>query len=148
MKPIALRSIFSGIGRGITRKVVLVEGIAGSGKTTLCWYICTEWAAGRLFKDVRVLIHISFSDISIHSATKLADLIPHPSEDTREAVARVIAEVRGKGVCFLLDACDEAPLSLRRSFLFQFISGTERKAMTPYANILLTSRPGPSSRTS
>ena len=142
LKPIALRSIFSGIGRGITRKVVLVEGIAGSGKKTLCWYICTEWAAGRLFKDVRVLIQISFNDISIHSVTKLADLIPHPSEVTREAVARVIAEVRGKGVCFLLDACDEAPLSFRRSFLFQFISGTERKAMTPYANFLLTSHPG------
>ena len=44
LKPIALRSIISGIGRGITRKVVIVEGIAaGSGKTTLCWYIYIEW---------------------------------------------------------------------------------------------------------
>ena len=142
LKAIALRSVFSDIDQGITRKVVLIEGIAGSGKTTLCWYICTEWAAGRLFEDVKVLIHISFIDTSIHSATKLADLIPHPSEETRKEVARVIADVRGKGICFLLDACDEAPVAFKGSFLFQFIAGTERKAMIPYASILLTSRPG------
>ena len=142
LKTIALKSILNDTDTGITRKVVFIEGIAGSGKTTLCWYICTEWAAGRLFKDVKLLIQISFSDTSIHSAIKLSDLIPHPSEEMREAVARAIADVRGKGICFLLDACDEAPLSFRRSFLFQFITGTERKAMLPYASILLTSRPG------
>ena len=143
LKAIAPISIFSDIGQGRnTRKVVLIEGIAGSGKTTLCWYIYTEWAAGRLFKDVKVLIQISFSDISIHSATKLAGLIPHPREDTREAVARAIADVRGKGVCFLLDVCDEAPRSFKESFLYKFMADTERKAMIPYVSILLTSRPG------
>ena len=142
LKAIALRSIFSKIDQSITRKVVLIEGIAGSGKTTLCWYICTEWAAGRLFEDYKVLILISFSDTSIHSATKLADLIPHSSEKTREAVARAITDVHGKGICFLLDACDEAPVAFKWSFLFRFIAGTERKAMIPHASILLTSRPG------
>ena len=58
LKAVALRSMFSDIDQGFTRKVVLIEGIAGSGKTTLCWYICTEWAAGRLFEDYKVLIHI------------------------------------------------------------------------------------------
>ena len=82
--------------------------------------------AGRLFKDVKMLIQISFSDISIHSATKLADLIPHTSEDTREAVARE-ADVRGKGVCFLLDACDEAPRSFKESFLFSIHALIERQ---------------------
>ena len=138
LKAVALRSMFSDIDQGFTRKVVLIEGIAGSGKTTLCWYICTEWAAGRLFEDYKVLIHISFSDTTIHFATKLADLIPHSSEETREAVARAITDAHGKGICFVLDACDEAPVAFKGSFLFRFIAGIE----IPYASILLTSCPG------
>lgn len=33
------------------RKVVLIEGPRGSGKTTLSWHICQEWEAGHLFSE-------------------------------------------------------------------------------------------------
>ena len=46
------------------------------------------------------------------------------------------------GICFLLDVCDEAPVVFKGSFLFRLIAGTKRKAMIPYASILLTSHPG------
>lgn len=144
LKSLPVKSIFDAGNRKAPRKVILIEGLAGSGKTTLCWYACTEWAAGRLFTDIRLLIHVSCSDTEVRSATELADLIPHLSKDKRDAVARVIADIRGKGVCFLFDGCDEAPqLFIRGSFLSSFIQGTGKRSMLPCASIVLTSRPSP-----
>lgn len=108
----------------------------------MCWYICKEWAASNIFQDVRLIIHISLSDNGIHSARKLADLIPHPSKEMRDGVAKAVADARGKGICFLLDACDEAKQLSRGSFLFQFIAGIDGRSMLPFATLLLTSCPG------
>ena len=142
LAPLSIGRIFDAGDQTAKRKVIFVEGIAGVGKSTLCWYIRKEWAAGNMFQDVRLIIHISLSDIGIHSARKLADLIPHPSKEVRGSVAKAIADARGKGVCFLLDACDEAKQLTQSSFFFQFIAGTDRRSMLPFATLLLTSRPG------
>ena len=142
LKPLSVACIFDAGDRTTKRKVVFVEGVAGAGKSTLCWYIRKEWATGRKFEAFRLLIHISLSDTGIHFAKKLADLIPHPSEEMREGVAKAIADARGKGTCFLLDACDEAKQFSRSTFLYQFIAGTGSRSMLPFATLLLTSRPG------
>jgi hypothetical protein len=142
LKPLSIGHIFDAGDQTAKRKVVFIEGIAGVGKSTLCWYIRKEWAAGNMFQDVRLIIHISLSDIGIHSARKLPDLIPHPSKEMRESVAKAIADSRGRGICFLLDACDEAKQLSRSLFFFQFIAGTDRRSMLPFATLLLTSRPG------
>ena len=140
--PIPLKSIFHVGNSKAKRKVILIEGVAGAGKTTLSWYTFKEWAEGRLFEDINLLIHISLGDPSIHSATKLTDLIPYPSEKMRTDIAEAIGKNYGKGVCFWFDGCDEAPPSLWGSFLNRFISGSVGRAMLPNAHIVLTSRPG------
>ena len=141
-KPIPLKAIFTAGKKNVRRKVILVEGVAGSGKSTLCWFACREWAKGRLFEDVELIIQASLSDKAIHSATKFADIIPHPSKEKREAVAKAIADKHGKGICFLFDGCDETPLLFTRgSFLYRLIAGTGNRSKLPSANILLTSRP-------
>ena len=109
LKPLSIAHIFDAGNRAAKRKVLFVEGIAGVGKSTLCWYIRKEWAAGKIFEGHRLLFHISLSDGRIYSATKLADLVSHPSEEMREAIAKAITDARGKRMCFLLDACDEFP---------------------------------------
>ena len=142
LDPIDLNLLLhAGKSKAKNRKVVLVEGVAGSGKTTLFWYACNQWAEGKLYQEVKVLIHVSFSDSELQSACKLADLIPYPDEQLRNEVARAIINERGKGVCFLLDACDEAPRSLWQSFLNSFIDGTGRN-MLPNLTLVLASRSG------
>ena len=140
-KHIELSSLFTVGDTKAKRKVILIEGVAGAGKTTLSWYACKEWVAGKLFEDIKLLIHVSLSDPEIHLATKLADLIPHHSEKMRETVAEAIVDTRGKKVCFWLDACDEAPQALWDSFLHRFVAGSGKRATVPNANIILTSRP-------
>ena len=142
-KHIELSSLFTVGNTKAKRKVILIEGVAGAGKTTLSWYACKEWVAGKLFKDIKLLIHVSLSDPVIHSAAKLADIIPHHSERVRATVADAIINTRGQEVCFWLDACDEAPPSLWESFLYQFVagSGSGRRATLSNVNIILTSRP-------
>ena len=135
-----LNELFS-VGRWkAKRKIILIEGPAGSGKTTLMWHACREWAAGELFPNINLLIHISLKDPTFHSAKCLADIIPHPSSEMREAVARAIADQHGKGICFLCDSWDEVPHGLTPPYLYRFIAGTSGK-MLPRCSIVVTSRP-------
>lgn len=71
LKPLVLKSIFSIGDQTAKRKVVLIEDVAGSGKSTLCWYACREWAASRLFEDFKLLIRVSLSDNDIRYAMEL-----------------------------------------------------------------------------
>ena len=123
------------------RKVVMIEGLAGAGKTTLTFYALKEWAAGRLFQDIKLLIHVSLSDPLIRSAKELADIIPHYDHEMRRDVVHAIAKNHHEHICFLFEGCDEAPDSLWNSFLGHFIKGTGGRSVIPSASFILTSRP-------
>ena len=139
-KPVQLSELFHAKAK---RKVILLEGAAGCGKTTLTWRACQQWTEGKLFEHIPLLIHVSLVDPSLPSARGLADIIPHPSSEMREAVAKAIAGQHGKGVCFLFDAWDEAPPAFHQpnSFLYRFVAGTSGRMMLPRCSIVITSRP-------
>ena len=142
LKEVHLGELFDGGSHQAKSMVVLIEGSAGSGKTTLSWHVCREWAAGRLFQEFPLLIYISLEDRSTHKAECLADLIPHHSDEVRKAVSSVVSKQDGKGVCFLFDTWDQVPPTLRGkdSFLFKFITGTSTKKL-PHCSIIAMSRP-------
>ena len=142
LKEVQLGELFHVGSYQAKRKVILIEGPAGCGKTTLSWHVCREWAAGRLFQQFSLLIHVSLEDSNTHKAECLADIIPHYSNKVREAVSSVVSEQDGKGVCFLFDAWDEAPHTLqgKNFFLFKFITGTYTRKL-PRCSIIITSRP-------
>ena len=142
LKEVQLGELFHVGSHRAKRKVVLVEGPAGCGKTTLSWHACRDWAAGRLFQQSSLFTHVSLEDPAVCKAECLADIIPHESSEMREAVAGAISERHGKGVCFLFDAWDEAPRTLQRksAYLYKFITGTSTR-MLPRCSIVITSRP-------
>ena len=98
LKEVQLTELLHMGSRQARRKVVLIEGPAGCGKTTLSWHVCREWAAGRLYQQVSLLIYVSLEDDTLLPAKVLADIIPHGSNELREAVARGIYEQDGRGV--------------------------------------------------
>jgi len=138
-KKVVLGELFKTEKSDRERKVILIEGPAGCGKTTLTWHACREWAAGRLFPEFNLLIHLSLHDPFLHSAKSLADLIPHNSGEMREVVANEIARLSGRGVCFVVDAWNEAPPSVQQkgSYVYKFMSGSS----LPHCSIIITSRP-------
>ena len=98
VKAVSLKSI---LRKGERRKPMLAyfEGTAGSGKTTISWYACREWAQKRLLKTFQLFIYIQLNDSQVQSATCLADVIPYPDKEYRQEVATLIIDCKGKGVC-------------------------------------------------
>ena len=58
-KEVAFKDVVSACKQGKQPVKVLVEGVAGSGKTTLSWHACQEWAKGTMFQEFDYLIHLS-----------------------------------------------------------------------------------------
>ena len=137
--PLKLENIFDEHAvKGISRKVILIEGVAGSGKTTLLWHICKQWALGKLFNQFSLMIHISLNNRALNEVKCLADVIPHLDQSLKHTVAEHIINTKGRNVCFILDGCDEAPDSLWEGFLGNFLRDT---SMLPQCTFLLASRP-------
>ena len=125
------------------RLLVYFEGIAGSGKTTLSWYISREWAEKRLLKQFQLFIHVQMNDPKVQSATSLKDLIPNPDDSKvlQKELAAAIISLKGQGVCFLLDGLDEAPTPLLDLLLVEIIQGKLGRSQLPNLSFVMTSRP-------
>ena len=118
----------------------MLEGTAGSGKTTLTRHICQQWAEGKLFHDVNLLIHLTLADPALWSAKSLEDIIPYPSAEMRKTVADHIVEQGGKRCCFILDGWEDLPEG--SSFIHKVLEGKQpRVAALPHCLFIITSRP-------
>ena len=120
-------------------KKVMLEGTAGSGKTTLTRYICQQWAEGKLFQDVNLLIHLTLADPTLWSAKSLEDIIPYPSAEMRKTVADHIMEQGGKRCCFILDGWEDLPEG--SSFIHKVLEGKQPGVALPHCLFIVTSRP-------
>ena len=122
----------------------MLEGTAGSGKTTLMRYICQQWANGDLLRDVDLLIHLSLADPTLWSAKSLEDLIPYPSADheMRKAVADHIVKQQRNRVLFILDGWEDLPSDLpAASFIREVLEGSQLGVALPHCSFLVTTRP-------
>ena len=119
------------------RLVILFEGIAGSGKTTLSWHACREWADKKLLQQFDLLIHVQVNDPRFHNASSLRDLIPDPDKEARDEIAQAITDREGNGACVLLEGLDEAPKRLREFVVSKLLHD---KCLSRLS-IIITSRP-------
>ena len=124
-------------------KKVMLEGTAGSGKTTLMRHACQQWAEGKLLNDVDLLIHLTLADPTLWSAKCLEDIIPHPtSVEIRRAVADYIMERGGKGCCFILDGWEDLPEEMHTSsFIHDLLKGSQPGLALPQCSFVATTRP-------
>lgn len=141
-RTIKLEGVFTTGSRPGQRQVILIEAPAGSGKSTLVWYVNQRWACGEIFQNFDLLIHVSLCEQTVQSANRLQDILPHPNEEIRNMVSNHIERTGGKEIAFVMDGWDElfSDLDPESSYIFDLVFGNTSKCL-PHASIIVMSRP-------
>ena len=125
------------------KKVILLEGAPGCGKSTLSVYICQQWEKGQLFNQFQSVILIRLRDPAVKNAKGLADLLPCPDTTTAQQLSARMLANRCQDVLFILDGWDELPPNLRKKSIFHKIVQPTLPQTNPLceSTVIVTSRP-------
>ena len=121
------------------RRLILVEGAPGVGKSTFAWEFCRRWKMGEIAQQYQLVLLLRLREEKISNAQTLEDLIQHPLKAVRQAVAHELVLVHDFHALIILEGFDELPESCRKegSVLMALIAGK----LLPLATVLVTSRP-------
>ena len=136
--PIELKDIFKETKDD--RKLILLEGAPGSGKSVLSVHIVQECSKGNLFMEYKVVILVRLRDPEVQKAKCIADLLPGRNQKMKEQAADRMISSDGKNVLFVFDGWDELPLDLHRnSIFFDLLTSQDRRLHN--SAVIVTSRP-------
>ena len=121
---------------GVKKKVILVEGGPGMGKSTLAIKICKCWAEGGLLRNYDAVILLPLRDPEIQKAESTSDLLQIPNEELREKVNKEAIKTKGETFCFIFEGYDELPADLREKPVF-----AKLMEKLPKCTLVYTSRP-------
>lgn len=126
-------------------KLILVEGVPGSGKTVLSRKFSQMWVSGELYSDSNpntfVLLHMR--DHGVRNITSLTQLFAFTKpKDDPNSIAETVEHNKGRGFIFWLDGWDEICHSFKEDsdkdeFFLKLIS----RDILPRATVIVTSRP-------
>ena len=121
-------------------QVMVIEGNPGSGKTTLSYKICKDWAEDIILKDISLIILCILRDPRVSNATTLDDLIRLESGSRAQAeeISNDLTISHGKNVIIWLEGWDELEYSKRSDSLFTDLISCR---LLPEAIIVVTTRP-------
>ena len=142
---------FSEIAKGISlpsssseqvddRRLILVEGAPGVGKSTFAWEFCRRWMNDEIAQQYHLVLLLRLRDKRIREAKYLKDLFFHPSTEVSAAVFQELLTSHTFHALIILEGYDELPDSCRNdpsSVFNELISGK----LLPLATVLVTSRP-------
>ena len=139
--PIQLEDIFKETEG--QRKVILLEGAPGCGKSTLSVYICQQWEKGQLFNRFQLIILIRLRDPTVKNAKGLADLLPCPDTKTAQQITARMLASKCQDVLFILDGWDELQPNLRKNSIFHQLIQPDLPQSNPLceSTVIITSRP-------
>ena len=139
--PVELKEIFKNIEG--ERKVILIDGAPGSGKSILTVHICRQWGRGELFNEFIVMILVQLRDPKVQSALSVADLLPCEDRAMAERAATEITAVKGSGVLWILDGWDELPPHLQKESIVSALIRPTHHQENPLSKtaVIVTSRP-------
>ena len=142
--PVNLENIFSDCDR--KRKLVLVEGAPGSGKSTLTLHICQEWAEGKLFQEYDIVVLVRLRDPLIGKAKTVADLLPCVDKAMANEAETAIKAQYGAGVLWVLDGWDELPSDLHSDTIINKLIQPRMFQESPLvkSSVIIASRPSSS----
>ena len=137
--PIELEKLFE--NNKEERKVILIDGAPGSGKSTLTVHICQRWSRGELFQEFTIVILVQLQDPAVQNAESMADLIPCRDKETAQQVVKAITNTDGRGVLWVMDGWDELPAHLREKSLLRSIITPSLYSPLTQSSVIVTSRP-------
>ena len=126
------------------RKVILIEGAPGSGKSTLSWDICQRWGAGKLFQEYKAVVLVQVRDPEVRKACELVELLPAQDRSMAENVAAEMVACRGRKVLFVIDGWDEGGSSLPETSAIRRLIQLElccQENPLYESSVIVTSRP-------
>ena len=123
------------------RKVILIEGAPGAGKSTLAWHVCQTWESGELFQNFRSVVYVQLRDPTIQSAQSVEDIIPAQSKDQAEKVMAEFRTCSGRDLLLVLDGWDELPSDLHTKSIFQQLIALPETLNLHFSTAIITSRP-------
>ena len=122
------------------RKVILIEGAPGSGKTTLSWHICQKWASGELFQQFSLAVLVQLRDPAIQSAQTITDLLPRIDDRLTQEVMSEIQCRGGEGILFVMDGWDELVLNAKQESVVQQLVHPLLANPLPNSAVIVTCR--------
>ena len=136
--------------RKVQQRLVLIEGVPGSGKSTLSVHIAQKVSKGQLFaKLFSTVILVRLRDPKVHNATSITGLLPCKDHVMSQKAAKNIFKNNGRGALFILDGWDELPLDSRtnsESIFYKLTKGNHLHNNSLFESaVIVTSRPVASS---
>ena len=88
---------------------MLVEGVPGSGKTTLVKRMCHDWANGSFAQDSKAVVQVVLRSLLKRDKLAIEDMVltSVPDENVVADIAQYVDKYQGDGVVFILDGFDE-----------------------------------------
>ena len=123
------------------RKVILIEGAPGAGKSTLAWHLCTMWKSRQLFREFEIVLFVQLREPTIQSAKSLEDLFPAESLSKKKEVISAIQYCGGHQVLIVLDSWDEFPSGLREDTVIKNLICDPSILNLEHSALIITSRP-------
>ena len=93
-------------------EIIFIDGVQGSGKSTLMVHICQRWGKGELFQQFICVILVQLRDPAVQRAQTIADLLPYQDLIDAQELATELMATNGRGVLWILDGWDELPTHL------------------------------------
>ena len=123
-----------------SRRGVLVEGVPGSGKTTLVKRMCRDWANGSFVQDSKVVVQVVLRSLPKRDNLAIEDMVLTSvcGKNVAADIAQYVDKYEGDGVVFILDGFDEMSEEMRQSSIVRDIL---EGRLAPKASFLITSRP-------
>nr|XP_053635389.1 uncharacterized protein LOC128690676 [Cherax quadricarinatus] len=138
--PSTMSTASQNLGLSARPQLLLLEGLAGSGKTTLVTLITEEWIQGGQghitgLDNYEILLWVQCRDPTLNSYQGLLDrLIPDVSTKFRKLLPRIINHCKVLIIVDGLDEMNKNSRSLIKSLLYEFQNST-------HTTFICTSRP-------